>query len=168
MYVELTDPNHILRPTDEMTARGNFGTHRGPDHWLGCMTAEQLTRTGETVGRNSWARCRCRVEDKPVEWVVQDRVPVRLGIDRISWTFDDVEEAHSPLEGGLSQGKMHGTPHPSGSSLWLRVWCRPSDLPPKTRVRLWLVGNLVVSSPDSPCDTAVELHLDSEGFFHEG
>lgn len=104
-YVELTDPNHILRPNDELTACDNYGTHEGPDHWLGCLTAEYLERTGETVGQNPWARCRCRVEDNPTK---------------------------------------------------------------RTRVRLWLVGNLVVSSPDSPCDIAVELHLDSEGFFHEG
>lgn len=63
-----------------------------------------------------------------------------------------------------------------GDGFWYRcrvedkpVEFRPSHLPTKkTRVRLWLIGSLVVSSPDSPCDTAVELHLDSEGFFHEG
>ena len=145
MYIELTNPNHVLRFCDELTASENnkagspvnawggcipmfrdlvgktireveeeYGgdgfwyrcrAEDAPDHWLGCLTAEYLGRTGETVGRNPWARCRGRVEDKPTK---------------------------------------------------------------KTRVRLWLVGNLVVSSPDSPCDTAVELHLDSEGFFHEG
>ena len=47
--------------------------------------------------------------EDPDEWVIQDRVPVRVGIDMISWHGDVPHEYMiPPTKDGASSGKMHG------------------------------------------------------------
>jgi len=68
--------------------------------------------------------------ESPDDWVTQDRVPVRVGVDEISWVGDGFCWAS---HGGLSDGKMHGH---NENGMILKVRCRRKDLPPvppKTR-----------------------------------
>lgn len=70
----------------------------------------------------------------PDEWVVQDRVPVRQDLDRISWHGNSAACCIRPEVGGPSTGKKHGDPypdqHPVNRHLKLYVMCRRRDLPP--------------------------------------
>lgn len=69
----------------------------------------------------------------PDEWVVQDRVPVRQDLDRISWHGNSAACCIRPEVGGPSTGKKHGDPypdqHPVNRHLKLYVMCRRRDLP---------------------------------------
>jgi hypothetical protein len=90
-------------------------------------------KCGETI------EVRCRRKDlpplpaeSPDDWVTQDRVPARNGVDR--GFFSPVIEKTMPLgtwlfeEGVIASGCRHGDKMSFGGLL--NVWCRRKDLPP--------------------------------------
>lgn len=147
-WVEITDPKHVLRDTDQMTSAGNIsgeyvGQCEGRGGWIPCQT---LGRTGEALGCNKWARARCLRKDlpkveSPDDWVIQDRVPAREGID-FGWNvsakdFDvyvpddrwkwSISGSYTGRMHGSYGGRMHGS---YGNMSRLAVFCRRKDLPP--------------------------------------
>ncbi len=78
-WVELTDPNHVLRPTDEGNATGNVDVGQDVTNSVGWVKAKNLRRDGQTVGRNTWARWRCRRRDLPVIVPVVTHEPASNG-----------------------------------------------------------------------------------------
>lgn len=148
-WVEITDPKHVLRDTDQMTLAGNIsgeyvGQCRGSGGWVSCQT---LIRTGETLGCNKWARARCLRKDlpkveSPDDWVIQDRVPAREGID-FGWNVSAKDfDVYVPDDGWKWSirdpytGRMHGSYGDTGrlavfgDTGRLAVFCRRKDLPP--------------------------------------
>lgn len=123
-----------------------------------CDTAVSVTRNfSPEIG------IAARKED-PDEWVIQDRVPVRVG-DRISWHYDNVE--NSVEAGCFSVGAKHGDVSHGNR---LRVWCRRRDLPKgkqKTRVRLWVSQSAVIVRDAHETGFGKEIHHDAEGFYIE-
>lgn len=76
------------------------------------------------------AKSRVKPVESPDDWVVQDRVPARAGIDRGWWSSDDPPADKSycwcVLE-NVGNGMMHGDQNDIG--LILSVFCRRRDLP---------------------------------------
>ena len=75
-------------------------------------------------------KCAHPAED-PDEWVIQDRVPVRPGIDQVCWN-EKLFDAQAPFGfietccGSQSDGKMHGY---GADGCYLSARCRRRDLP---------------------------------------
>ena len=72
--------------------------------------------------------------ESPEDWVVQDRVPVRPGIDQAWWQYDHYDEsikkAFWPVyEGSFASFRKHGY-RDTTSECTLHVRCRRKDLPP--------------------------------------
>jgi hypothetical protein len=66
--------------------------------------------------------------EDPEEWVTQDRVPARVGIDYQRWSDWMDDEAIEVRSGFTSVGMMHGDTKQDEIRLELR--CRRKDLPP--------------------------------------
>ena len=136
---------------------------------------------------SDWGPFPKSAEPDPEEWVTQDRVPARLGIDQESWirTRDPIHWRDLAPIGPAAVGKMmHGQKDSFGDMLLLR--CRRKDLPPlpeqppkpnRIPVRLyWYDGNVVAryghTPPTDP--SFVEIKLDPQmiisgsGFYVEG
>ena len=72
--------------------------------------------------------------ESPEDWVVQDRVPARTGIDQAWWQYDNYDEnikkAFWPVfEGSFASSRKHGY-RDNTSKMTLHVRCRRKDLPP--------------------------------------
>ena len=83
--------------------------------------------------------------EDPEEWVVQDRVPARVGIDEFRWSCWQGYHFHVVQDHNIACGMKHGHGH-EGSTLSVR--CRRKDLPAKPQpakrkvsVPMWLVTN---------------------------
>lgn len=122
-WVELPG-NHALRPGIDQVA-----VH-SPDNWV--TFYESVT---------SWIPCACRCRRKdlpniesPEDWVTQDRVDARPGIDQGWWSYAEPNVDKSkwswwPIaNSGSAIGRKHGHVHEDGQMLNLR--CKRKDLPP--------------------------------------
>jgi hypothetical protein len=90
-WVEITDPNHVLRDTNELTSSGNIDRGDTIQSGSGWILCRNLRLTGETVSSNKWARARCRSKDlPPVKPVVDPGEGYRLlGDDEITLATDE-------------------------------------------------------------------------------
>lgn len=72
--------------------------------------------------------------ESPDDWVVQDRVPARAGIDRGWWVYDAVDLPHNKShcwrvrDTSKAKGMQHGQKGADG--IPLNVFCQRKDLPP--------------------------------------
>jgi hypothetical protein len=112
------------------------------------------------------------------DWVTQDRVPARNGIDEVRWS-DWKSDAWIPANRN-SKPNMHGE-RISGVTATLFIRCRRKDLPAKqpatnrVPMRLWVrndacshdQGAIVIAKPESPDDEMIELMHDADGFYVE-
>ncbi len=109
------------------------GTDRGPDSWY------QSDRTRLTEAEALALLDKPQPAEDPEEWVVQDRVPARVGVDEFRWSCWQGYHFHVVQDTNIASGMKHGQVH-EGSTLSLR--CRRKDLPaPKRTVTVpkWLV-----------------------------
>lgn len=89
--------------------------------WIQQDNVQEVTETE--------AKARIKPAESPDDWVIQDRVPARKGIDERAW--DDGRPLKWSDAGaicGWTPMPMHGQKGPTGSILRLR--CRRKDLPP--------------------------------------
>ena len=91
--------------------------------------------------------------EDPEEWVIQDQVPARAGIDEFRWSCWQGYHFHVVQDHNIACGMKHGQGH-EGSTLSVR--CRRKDLPkPRCTVTVpkWLVvysdGKVGVYETDS-------------------
>lgn len=82
--------------------------------------------------------------EDPEEWVTQDRVPARPGIDQRRWVRRDTKTVIPELSywNGCYETKVwfrdkavHGFEHPNEPGLFLEIRCRRKDLPPLPTIR---------------------------------
>jgi len=147
-WVEITDPNHVRRACDFVAGKTGH-----PDQWFTCTA---------TIGfsQAAWpeSRIRCRRKDLPVvespdDWVTQDRVPPRRGIDQVHWSN---WESHKWIDAAYNwdEGEIHGYRDEDDDTV-VSVRCRRKDLP--------------VTTDDSlaELDTQDDGHLNSYGSWNE-
>jgi hypothetical protein len=130
-WVDITDPPHVIRYCDKVV-----------------MAEEKLRDPKDSIGTQvgDWPalKFRCRRKDLPAtakaeadpeEWVTQDRVPARSGVDMCWWQryasspLPGMEEWWTPYDNDdvIDQHLQHGA---IGGSGWiLNVRCRRKDLP---------------------------------------
>lgn len=70
--------------------------------------------------------------ESPDDWVKQDRVPARNGIDQCWWARRGADQSNFEWWSlpDASEGKMYGDSHHSDPNLVLYIRCRRKDLPP--------------------------------------
>jgi hypothetical protein len=132
-YVDLTSMDgHVLRSNVD---EGNEGSQLG---WVsGIKWPEGTTvAVAKTWG---WKEFRCRIEDAPTpsppvespdDWVTQDRVPARPGIDQRAYLYDYDPSSVSWDDASVihwNDKPMHGD---RGSAFTVQLRCRRRDLPP--------------------------------------
>ena len=140
-WVEITDPEHVIRDCDQLTATANVKEGVSVDNWDGCINAKELCSVGDKIRTSRGLRVRCLLTDAPAkpaavnpeDFVIQDRGPVRLG-DRCWWC-----SARSPLpapelmivadieDEEVIREFTHG--HTNNVRGVLHVMCRRSELP---------------------------------------
>jgi hypothetical protein len=114
--------------------------------------------------------------ESPHDWVTQDRVPPRSGVDEISWS-GWLTGHWIPAQGIWADHMLHGKAR-TESTLFVR--CRRKDLPPippvKIPVRLWVSERITYEpgsdwpvrcgeNPPSGQGSWVEIHPSPDGFF---
>lgn len=123
--------------------------------------------------------------ESPDDWVTQDRVPARDGIDQRRYVFDGVPAKWDDAENigwPDRSAAVHGA-RAGGTNTIIELRCRRKDLPTvapkKTRLKLWAYRDVVKSitrvcagpASRSPSDMTweerLEVHQDDEGFYVE-
>ncbi len=95
---------------------------------------------GMTWNATTFKHMRRKVEpaEDPEEWVTQDRVPARVGIDERRWIRRDVKTTIPDLanwkdcfeaSAWFRDKAVHGFEHPNEPGLFLELRCRRKDLP---------------------------------------
>lgn len=169
-FVEITDSGHVLRAgVDQLLVLGHGGFR-----WEYSQKS-----AGSCMGDVGVSKCRCRRKDLPAvespdDWVVQDRVPARPGIDERSYADDTtltLWEDASCIHWDVPP--MHGMAI-NGTTLQLR--CRRKDLPvavpavTRVPVRLFFDKDdgVVIQADEKPDDRFTEIMYDADGFYVEG
>lgn len=108
-WVEITDPDHVLRSCDQLTATENVKKDDIVGEWQGCMSAEELVAVGRRLSERRSMRFRCRHRDLPkVEQAPQpQKTRVRLWIEgptkmvmcRDKAPYGDWQELHHDSDG---------------------------------------------------------------------
>lgn len=64
-WVEITDPEHVIRACDQLTATANVEEGVSVDNWYGCLSANRLGWVGDKIRTSRDLRVRCRRSDLP-------------------------------------------------------------------------------------------------------
>ena len=138
-----------------------YSTNIADGTWIKVTEAEALARV--------------KPVESPDDWVTQDRVPSRSGIDQRRYRYSDSTYGEWDDSGCIAwderRVKMHGA---TSGSATLELRCRRKDLPPvespkPVTVRLWRSPGLlsVVAADDPPTIHWQEIKHDGYKFYVE-